>query len=263
MQIIAGFVIFLIFILIACLFIVFIVKKDRGQREPTGALFAAMGFGFLAVILALILNGIFVPQELQDSIGKGFITLSNSQLLISAITIGVIEESVKALPLGLYLYKKPYFNEFTDGVIYFGISAMTFSLVENVVYLIQFGNAVGLSRIVFLSFLHASFSAVFGLTIIYRKLLNKPFWFMIIGFLISVLLHSMYDFLSFKGGWAIIIIFLMATILNVSLFIIFRKAQKADEARGLSAIGKNKFCKQCGKPNPKQLLYCSYCGKLT
>ncbi len=252
-----------LFVLVIFIFIKSIIKKDRGHKEPLGALFTAMGFGFLAVILAFILDDLFVPKAIEEGLNAGKNIEMSFNLLQASLMIAVVEEGVKAIPLALFIFKRKYFDELTDGVIYFGITALTFGMIENIGYGLSYGIGTGIFRIIFLPYLHAGFTILFGISLAYKKVLNKSWLVVVAGFASAVLVHTIYDFFAFAGGLGMLVVLIITVGLNLMLFILFKKAQKGDEARGQSAIGINKFCKQCGKSNPKQLLYCSFCGKLT
>lgn len=251
-----------LFALAIYLFILFIVKRDKGQKEPTSALFAAMGFGFLALVGAMVLNEVLLPTEIIDKVAEGGVgNESVAKLFLVAIGVGIIEESVKVLPFSFFVYKKRYFNELTDGIIYFGIIGLTFGIVEDIFYSLEFGGGVGVLRILISPYLHASFCILFGWTLIQKKLLNKSWWLVLGGFIAAVTAHGLFDFFAFLGGWWLLVVLVITIALNILLFVLFRRAQITDAAYGKSAVGINKFCRHCGKPNPEQLLYCSYCGK--
>lgn len=253
----------LAFVLTVWLFILFIVKADRGSKEPRGALFGAAGFGVLAVIAAGTLNEIFVPTHVLDQLGtpEG-INVSTAMLAQAALTIGIIEESLKALPLAFFIYKKKYFNELTDGIIYFGIVGLTFGVIEDFLYALEFGGGVGVMRVIFSPYLHAGFCAIFGMYLAQKKVLNKPWSIVFLGFAGAVLAHAAFDFALFMGnGWSILGALAITVTVNVLLFVFFQKAKKIDEQAGRSAVGINRFCRNCGRPNPELYLFCIYCGK--
>ncbi len=253
---------FILFAVVVYLFIIFIIKRDRGHKEPIGALFAAMGFGILAVILASILNEIFIPSEVFESIGTNDAQhIPAATLLASMIGVGFIEETLKCIPLALFIYKKRYFDELTDGIIYFGIVGLTFGIIEDILYSLEFGGGVGLFRILISPYLHVSFTILFGMFLIQRKLLKRSWAIVVVGYLAAVLAHGFFNFFPLIGGFGFLMAFAITISLNVSLFVFFRRSQLQDEHRGVSAIGINKFCRHCGKPNPERLLYCSFCGK--
>lgn len=256
---------FSLFAVAVYLFIYFIVKRDKGHREPTGALFIAMGFGFLAVILAGILNDLLVNKEVLEAIGgETTPNLSAFTFWQASFTVAIIEEGLKCIPLALFIYSKRYFDELTDGVIYFGITALTFGVIEHISYTLMFGAGTGITRVLFMPYLHVGFTILFGMALAYYKVLKKPFWWVVAGFLSAVGAHAIYDYFAFTGSAFSTIGVLAITItLNILVFVLFKKSQKGDEARGQSAVGINKYCRHCGRPNPKMYLYCAYCGKLS
>lgn len=265
MLLIIGYLIsFLLFAAAVFLFINFIVKKDRGNKEPITALFIAMGFGFLALLIATLGNPLLVPKEFMESINNKDAVLSFSKILSGSLAVGLVEESAKCIPLAVFIYRKKYFNELTDGIIYFGIVALTFGVVEDFLYALEFGAGTGILRIIVSPYLHAGFTIFFGVALAYRKVLKKSWLVVILGYLMAVLSHGLYDFMAVGGAgvFGALGVFALSIALNIMLFVLFAKSQKIDESLGKSSIGANKFCKYCGKPNLKRLLHCTFCGKV-
>lgn len=256
---------FILFGLAIYLFILFIIKRDRGHKEPTSALFAAAGFGLLAVLLAGFLNELFVPSQIMDSFASGESHgLSKETLLYTALSIGLIEETLKNVPLAFFIYKKRYFDELTDGVIYFGIAGLTFGIIEDIAYTLMYGGGVGTMRIITSPYLHSAFCILFGIILIRTKVFKRPWLLAAAGLLAATLAHGIYDLLVFSGGLINnLLVLLVAVSMNIIFFVLFRRSQREDEKRGHSSIGENKFCRHCGKPNPRRLLYCSFCGQLS
>jgi RsiW-degrading membrane proteinase PrsW (M82 family) len=244
-------------------FLRYFIKNDRGAKEPTGALWGAAGFGLLAAILASILNG-FIPISLTGDIysdtapSPGFPNIVYGMLLV-----GIIEETLKFLPLALFIRKKYYFNEVTDGIIYFGIAGLTFGILEDLSYASIFGGGVGLFRIVWGPFLHAGFSAIIGLAFARYVIRRKSIWTVIAAWALAVGVHAMHN-VGLSSGIPILILmsFAISLAMNIGVFRRFRSAQKDDEQAGISSVGANKFCRNCGQPNPKQMLYCENCGQV-
>jgi len=252
------------FAVVVYLFIYFIIKRDRGHKEPPGALWAAFGFGILSIVLAMIFNGIFIPEEVGGTDELANAVYPTGSLLFYGLSIGLIEETAKAIPLALFLYKKRYFDELTDGIIYFGIVGITFGIVEDLLYSLQYGGGVGIFRILISPYLHVGFTILFGTCLIYKKYFNKSWLIPLAGLLLAIVFHGLYDFFLFTQNPIAIVGSLVITVgLNVAVFVLFRKMQKIDEKHGKSATGINKFCRSCGRPNPKRFLYCPFCGKHT
>ena len=113
----------------------YLLEKDKGEREPKTALWAAFGFGALSLIPTFILEIIFVPDDALSATTAP----SMGVTFYSAAMVGVIEELCKFLPLAFFIYHKRYFNEHTDGIIYFALAGLGFGLPDNFMYTLQYG----------------------------------------------------------------------------------------------------------------------------
>jgi len=245
-----------LFLLTAAGFVYFLVHSDRGEHEPRGALWMAFGMGLVAVVLAINLELRFAHEMTEGTVS------GMPQLALAALKVGLIEELAKCLPLALIIYHKRYFNEHTDGVVYFALAGLGFGLVENLLYTAGFGAGVGIARLILTPLFHAATTAMIGYALVKVKLDKASKW-SAVGMVVAVILiHALYDFGVLSG----IAIFIIASIvltfgLGVNLFVMLRRARYQDQQKGLSAVGNNSFCRNCGHPNPKHHLYCTQCGK--
>jgi hypothetical protein len=174
-----------------------------------------------------------------------------------AICVGVIEEAAKFIPLALFIRNKSYFNEHTDGVIYFGIAGLTFGFLENVEYSIVSRNRVGgeltgIVRLIILVFFHAASTGIVGYYLAKAKI-HKQSWMkplMALGML--ALVHGLYDFLQFyaafsaskslysadgSGALAAVSVvggFILSLLLNTFMFLYYRRAKQWDASIGLA-----------------------------
>jgi RsiW-degrading membrane proteinase PrsW (M82 family) len=252
----AIFAIFLVFIGLAVGLVWYFLAHDHGEKEPIGALWIAAGFGFLGIIIAGFLETHVLPANFVNSIH------STSSLVIPALLIGIIEESAKFLPLAFFIYKKRYFNEHTDGVIYFAIAGLGFGLPENILYTIQYGSKVGISRILLTPFFHAAITSFIGYFLIKAKLREISLKLVGVILIVAMLLHGIYDFGLLSGVMLYTVISLMITVvMAASMFLFFMRATEIDQDEGLSVVGNNSFCRHCGKPNPSHQLFCTHCGQ--
>ena len=250
------FVLLLIFIGVAVGLAWFLISHDRGAKEPIAMLWLALGLGFLGAVVASFVEGWLIPaSHLLPGTPYG-------TLLVTSLSIGVIEEGCKFLPLAFLIYKKPYFNEHTDGVIYFALAGIGFGLPENILYTLQFGTKTGAVRLVMTPFFHAATTGLVGYYLVKRKLAGQSplgIWLPLAGLMA---LHGLYDFGLSSGSTLYIIGSLLITLgLSIGLFMAFLRASQRDQDRGLSAVGHNAFCRSCGYPNPQHHLYCVHCGK--
>jgi RsiW-degrading membrane proteinase PrsW (M82 family) len=189
-------------------------------------------------------------------------TADTLSILVAATTVGVIEELCKFLPLAVFLYRKRYFNEHTDGIIYFALAGLGFGLPENILYTLQYGTQAGIGRIILTPFFHAAITALVGYFLIKGKLARKSLLSCILALVAAMLLHALYDFGLVSGRATFSLMSVGVTLsLSGALFVLFVRATERDQDRGLSAVGHNAYCRSCGAPNPRRHLYCTRCGK--
>lgn len=221
------------------------------------ALWGAFGFGFLGLVIAVLLESVLIPDIFLDDYVHPL-----STLILPALGVGIIEELAKALPISLFLYKKRYFNEHTDGIIYFGLAGLGFGLPENILYTLQFGAGAGVGRLFLTPFFHAATTGLIGYALIRMKLDRDAKWKYGGVILAAVGLHGLYDFgLSTQEPLLVVLSIMITVALTVGLFLLFAHARSLDQVQGLSVVGNNSFCRSCGYPNPKRKLYCAHCGK--
>jgi RsiW-degrading membrane proteinase PrsW (M82 family) len=250
------FLLLLVFIGIAVSLAWFLIAHDHGSDEPVGSLWLAAGFGFGGAIAAGVIEGLVVsPKNMQP-------LTPVTTMGLTVLVIGIVEEVCKFLPLGIWLWRKKYFNEHTDGVIYFALAGLGFGLPENILYTLQFGSQAGIGRVILTPFFHAAITALVGYYFARRKMAGKKPWGIIVPLTGAILLHAFYDFglSSGKALWSVLAVSVTLG-LSTSLFVIFARATQADQELGLSVVGHNAFCRTCGSPNPHRYLYCTACGK--
>ncbi|MEO8785252.1 MAG: PrsW family glutamic-type intramembrane protease [Candidatus Saccharimonadales bacterium] len=249
------------FIFLAGLMAWYLISHDRGAKEPVSGLWIAVGFGVLAAAVAGVAESIIIPGHYLSHPSSG----TPLQLLAVAMAIGVVEESFKFIPLALYLYHKSFFNEHTDGIIYFALAGLGFGLPENILYAFSFGAKSGLMRVIMTPIFHSTTTALVGYFLIRAKLGHrKPIALVSTALLAAIFLHGLYDFGLLVAGqiplFALLSVILTGA-LTICFFWLYKKATQQDQALGISSQGANDFCRHCGTANPEHNLYCSHCGK--
>lgn len=240
----------------------FLVKHDRGSKEPDSALWMAFGFGGIAVavtVLAHLLLGMLgIPAHTQLT------GVSTEALLGSVFLAATIEELAKFVPLALYIRHKSYFNEVTDGPIYFALAGLGFGITENFLYTAQGGDGVGIMRTILVMFLHPATAAIAGFYFSRAKLRRESIGKTTLAVVAVSLLHAIYNsgiYLSEQFPFAFIFTLMVSMLLNGGLFWYYLRAGEIDRSLGLSSEGVNLFCRQCGVSNPARMLFCERCGK--
>lgn len=250
------FILLLAFIGLAVGLVWYLLSHDRGEKEPVDALWIAAGLGLVGALLAGFLEAKLV---ISDNLIGG---MPHGTMLRTALLIGFIEEACKFVPLAFFIYKKRYFNEHTDGVIYFALAGLAFGLPENILYTLQYGTKTGLLRLGLTPLFHAAATGTIGYYLAKRKLAKQPVFGIVVPLIIISILHGFYDFGLATGSTILGVAAIAATVgLSAALFMLYLKATQLDQAVAISAVGNNKFCRSCGCPNPHHNLYCARCGK--
>ena len=181
---------------------------DRYEPEPIRYLAFCFVWGAaIATAVALVVNT--SAAWLFDKIGL-------PDALVAVLVAPFIEESMKALgPLLLFWRRRTEWSGITDGIVYCGLSALGFAMVENVLYLgkhgyeagvEQYGPATGLQnlfaifivRILFTGFAHPLFTSMtgIGLGISSRAGDRRVRWLApIAGLLLAMMLHGTFNLL--------------------------------------------------------------------
>ncbi len=251
------FVLIQLFIAAGVLLLLYLLSKDRGSKEPRSMLWAALGFGLLAIPIAMFFESFIGIRDFLDVEG-----MPMGWLAQQALWIGLIEECAKFLPLAIFIYKKGYFNEHTDGVLYFAVAGLGFGVPENILYTVQEGTATGVGRLILTPIFHAATTAFIGYYLARAKVERRSLRGPALALVAMILVHAFYDF-GLLSQEALLVFGSVLTTASISgaLFLYASTAKKQDEFWGLSAIGTNKFCRKCGRANPHLYLYCARCGK--
>ncbi len=175
----------------------YLVHLACGQKQPFFyvLLIAALAFGLDALLLTAI-------------------DKAESVLPVFAAP-GLIEETVKALPLGLVLLatwkmshhrqRKYGLREPLDGILLAAASASGFAFLETMfVYVPHFGALIGTPRMLTNGFGHIAYAGAFGyfvgLAALHGHNRKKAILALVVGFAIANLLHDLWDAMRFYAG---------------------------------------------------------------
>jgi RsiW-degrading membrane proteinase PrsW (M82 family) len=248
-----------LFIALTIFMVIYIRSKDRGSKEPTSMLYAAAGFGVLGIGIAVLLEMFFTSADTSTLAAEPLGVTSYA--VYEGFAVGLIEEAAKFLPLAIFIYRKRYFNEHTDGILYFGLAGLGFGLPENILYTLDGGVGAGLGRLLLTPFFHAATTAIVGYFLARKKVRGGNMIPVVTAFVAMVGVHGYYDFGLMTGVPLFVLSSYIASFcLTGTFFWIIAHAQHVDQQLGISAVGSNAFCRACGAPNPKRNLYCQRCG---
>jgi RsiW-degrading membrane proteinase PrsW (M82 family) len=182
---------------------------DRYEPEPVKYLLYCFGWGAcVATAVAIVVNTL------------GSIALRERGLpaaLVAVLVAPFIEETMKALgPVLLFAFRRRAFSGLIDGIVYCGLSATGFAMVENILYLGGYGYAqnaerdgplsgaqavvsIFIVRIVMTGFAHPLFTSMtgLGLGVAARAADRRVRWFApIAGLLVAMMLHGTWNLMS-------------------------------------------------------------------
>jgi RsiW-degrading membrane proteinase PrsW (M82 family) len=212
---------------------------DRYEPEPRLLLLLTFGWGaFGATFIAYTVNRFFA-----DTIGM-------QDNLVGVLIAPCVEESMKALGPLLILWLRPrQISGITDGIVYCGLSAVGFAMVENILYLgghafnagyEQYGPASGtalvfglfIARIFMSGFAHPLFTSMTGIGIglgarsasgVVRALAPIP------GLILAMMLHGSWNLMAilsasrspyiFLYGYIAVMVPVFLTMVGIALWV--------------------------------------------
>lgn len=119
-----------------------IYKLDKKEKEPIGFLIKLVVFGAITIIPACIIE--MFGQELLLMFFEEEDILNT--VLFYMVVVAGAEEFVKFLALFWATWNKPSFNCRFDGVVYAVFVSLGFALLENILYVVQYGAGTGILR---------------------------------------------------------------------------------------------------------------------
>jgi len=174
-------------IITSVIWLTFIYKLDRYNKEPFLFMLKTFVAGALFSFLALVLNTFF-----SKMLGNGY----------GMLLVGLVEEGVKILAFYAVVYKSKEFDEPLDGVLYAGIVALGFGFAENILYnmqIMKITNHATASLIIrgFMPFVHVLFASVWGYAIGEQKRYIAGKKMVFAAYIIAAAAHSFYDISAF------------------------------------------------------------------
>lgn len=185
-------------VLPAAVLMAYIYKKDTLEKEPSGLLKKLVLFGIIATIPAIVLEsvGSMVLAGLFETNTLAYAVLMNFLVIAGA------EEGLKFFFLKRKSWNCPDFNCQFDGVVYAVFVSLGFALLENIMYVLQYGFSTAVARALLSVPGHACFGvfmgSYYGMAKRYenggcpqncRNCLRR-------SVLIPMLLHGIYDFIA-------------------------------------------------------------------
>jgi len=170
---------------------VYIYLKDHHEREPIGLLLRAFLFGFLSVVITLLISMVI----------EQFITIDEASLSEQAVhaflIVALVEEFSKFIFVRGILYNNKHFNEPFDGIVYSVMVSMGFATLENVLYAFNGGMGTAIMRMFTAVPAHATFAVLMGFYLGKAKFEHKKSYYALHALGVATLFHGAYDYCLF------------------------------------------------------------------
>lgn len=183
---------------IAGLWFFYFVKLDVFEPERYSHLVLALAAGTVASL------GTSVVYDFYH-FALGFSSEGDllNEFAYCVLGIGLIEETVKIVPvLLLYRFNKQV-NEPLDLLIYGSLTALGFALMENMQYFHSAGFSRITGRAVTASLLHMSLTSIALYGLVLTRFFNRGnrFWTPLLTFAAACLIHGLYDLFLISQTW--------------------------------------------------------------
>lgn len=214
----------------AVLLLVYVYKIDRLEHEPPGLIIGLVLLGMLATIIALVL----------ETAGVRFISAYSGdafayRLLFYYIVVACSEEGAKYLLMRFKTWNSSAFNCQFDGVVYAVSVSLGFALLENIMYVLQYGMATAVVRAFTAVPGHACFGVFMGAWYGHAKRFSSygrrgaATLCRVMAFVLPMFVHGSYDYIATMGNNDLTLLFLVFVIvLFVIAFFMVRKLSKTD-----------------------------------
>ncbi|WP_455383343.1 PrsW family intramembrane metalloprotease [Salinispira pacifica] len=200
------------------LILFFFLRRDERKKESPVYIWRAFVLGFAALIPAALVELLLTvaPMQLQGLFRK---------LFEAYVVSGFVEEGTKLLVVLLFVYRQPYFDEESDGIIYAVTASMGLAFFENILY--SFGPVQDLiMRGITAVPLHAIATGTMGYFIGKSRFGDRSY--LSIGLFAAVAIHGTYNLLLFLGGWLTLLVIPLLLGAGTLLLRLYRRAIQDD-----------------------------------
>jgi protease PrsW len=178
----------------------YVFYRDKHEREPLRLLLGCFLLGALSAIPVLGTSWATGGFAWTDRPGE------TAAFLNAFVYAGFIEEFWKFAVLMLFAYPKREFDEPYDGIVYAVMVSMGFATLENILYVMQGGQSLGILRAFTAVPAHAAFGVLMGYFVGLAKFRGNSSALKLAGFASAWLLHGLYDWCLmtsfYPGIWA-------------------------------------------------------------
>ncbi len=182
--------------------LVYVYIRDKYEKEPLGLLLKTLLAGALTTI-PIMLVGTWLAKYLV------YFTGLQSAAYNAFVVAALNEEFFKFAALYYIIWRHKEFNEKFDGIVYAVFVSLGFALVENIMYVFQYGQEVAYTRAITAVPVHAILGVTMGYYFSLAKFFEKRRTInFLTALLMPVLLHGIYDFILMSQHEMYLLIFI-------------------------------------------------------
>ncbi|MPM25051.1 hypothetical protein SDC9_71541 [bioreactor metagenome] len=173
-------------------FALFVYLKDKYNREPLVWLLVAFAAGCLLIGPAII-----IERLLEDRVGLSIGPNTGSLVINAFVVVALTEELCKFAVLRIVFYRKKFFTEPINGIVYAVMLSLGFAFAESLIYILGASNiyATAIVRSVTAVPAHFIFAVFMGYFMGSAKFtyLHRRTGLVWLGFGLAVFFHGFYD----------------------------------------------------------------------
>ena len=180
-----------------------VYQLDRMEREPLDLIIQLVVYGMVATALAALIEDVLMNQ-------------ATSKFIAYFGVVGCTEEGLKYLFVNRGTWKSREFKCMFDGIVYCISVSLGFALMENILYVFNYGLNVAFVRALTAIPGHACFGIFMGVWYGMAKKAEgraqyaQATLYRILAFLVPVLIHGTYDYLATSDNyWFFLFIILL------------------------------------------------------
>ncbi|WP_433338251.1 PrsW family intramembrane metalloprotease [Spirillospora sp. CA-294931] len=208
------------------LLIALILTLDRLEPEPARTLvFSFMWGAGVAVLGALILNTLGLLYVTVPIFGE-----AKGHFVSATFGAPLVEETLKgAVLFGLLWFRRNEIDGYADGLIYAGMVALGFAMMENVTYYMRAYDEGGVQQLQAVFILrglvaplsHPIFTAMTGLGVAYAATHRRGYMVMpLVGLAASMVLHGLWNGATTLGLGGLAVVYVLDFCILVGLVVI-------------------------------------------
>ena len=222
------------------LIIIYVYRKDKVEKEPVGLIVRLLALGAVSCIVAGF------AESFASAFLPSFPAGTLEYALVNSFALAAFwEELLKYLALRIGSWRSPHFNYRFDGVVYGVSSAVGFAIVENIMYVYEYGYQTALVRAFTAVPLHAFCGVAMGVFYAMAKKesiqgRSSGFGYTLLALIVPMMIHGVYDTMAFMRTEASTIgLLAFIVIMYIIAIVTIRKLSKADYTAGFYPTADN------------------------